>query len=255
MKSIKEDNEMSGTLSLGILKVNRKGLWISCIFLAIFSLCFKSLLTSEYVQNENQLDQNSASLNFNDFPSSLGNWTAGADIGIDIRALDVLQLSSYVKRTYTNPEGKKVFLYLGYWNKQTGEHQAAKHSPALCLPSNGWITTNLSDLNFPFSFNNNQEIQLKIRRIIGEKRGASTLFYYWFFAGSEYYSQEWYALINLSLQNLFYGRNDGGIVEIAADISRAKSSEEAINEAENTLKSFLADLSPYLHSKIRKKDI
>lgn len=231
-----------------LFEINRKGLWLGGLYLALFSVMFKSMIVEE-LANEESISLAKERLTLENFPERLGDWKAGEDIGIDIRSLDVLRLTSYVKRTYTNSEGKRVFLYLGYWASQSGEHQSAKHSPTLCLPSNGWLTSNLSNLDYTFK-HEDKNTDLSIRRIIGEKRGQSTLFYYWFFAGSEYYNQEWYALIKLSLQNLLYGRNDGGIVEIAADIPRTLSREDGQKEAEQNLQAFLGALTPYLHKKI-----
>ena len=100
---------------------------------------------------------------------------------MDNKSLEVLQLTSYTKRVYKHPSGKSVYLYIGYWEKQSGEHQAAKHSPALCLPSNGWLTTHLaSEMLSKDEYNIHAPIEA--RKIIGELRTTKELFYYWFFA-------------------------------------------------------------------------
>lgn len=225
--------------------INKKGLWIACIILSIFTFSFSGMIlkTRELKEPENLI-------NLDSLPENFGNWSRGQELGLDIRSLDVLRLTSYVKRSYVNNEGKTLYLYIGYWASQTGEHQAAKHSPVLCLPSNGWITSNRENFEHSFKFNNS-DVSINIRRILGELRGRSTLFYYWFFTGEEYYNQEWYALIKLSLQNLFYGRNDGGIIEIAAELPRDKSKKEAELEANLLIQDFLKELAPYLHKEIK----
>ncbi len=226
--------------------INKKGLWISCVLLSSFVLVFNIT-----IMKKNDKIPGQGFLTLDSFPETLGDWTAGPELGLDIRSLDVLRLSSYVKRTYTNSEGRRVFLYIGYWASQTGEHQAAKHSPVLCLPSNGWLTS--SRENYEFTFPTGEtEADISMRRILGEKRGLVTLFYYWFFTGKEYYYQEWYALIKLSLHNLLYGRNDGGIIEIAAELPRDRSQSEAETEANEIIQDFLKELVPYFHSRIRK---
>jgi EpsI family protein len=226
--------------------LNRKGLWLASVSLSLFALFFSTLILG------NTADRNiEERISLETFPETFGSWTAKAELGIDIRSLDVLRLSSYVKRVYTNPEGQQVFLYIGYWASQTGEHQAAKHSPILCLPSNGWLTSNRENHLLSFGYENSN-VEIPVRRILGEKRGSSTLFYYWFFTGAEYYNQEWYALIKLSLQNLLYGRNDGGIIEIATNLETGLSKEEAEAKANLLIQSFLNDLTPYLHSKLQQ---
>lgn len=228
-----------------ILLINKRGLWLVCILLSTFVFFFNSLIL------KNSIEMAEGKIALDSFPEKLGNWTAGPELGLDIRSLDVLRLTSYVKRVYTNPEGKRIFLYIGYWASQTGEHQAAKHSPMLCLPSNGWLTSNRENHEHLLT-TKDEQLPISIRRILGEKRGESTLFYYWFFTGQEYYYQEWYALLKLSAQNLLFGRNDGGIVEVAADLSRTISKEEAEVESNLLIQDFLNELVPYLHQRIKK---
>jgi EpsI family protein len=233
-----------------LFTLHKKGLWTSCIVLSLFVFSFSSLILKK---EGTLIEENRITLD--SFPESFGDWTAGEELGIDIRSLDVLRLSSYVKRVYTNSKGNRIFLYIGYWASQTGEHQAAKHSPMLCLPSNGWLTSNRKNHDFSFKDLHNQQITIPMRRILGEKRGTTTMFYYWFFTGSEYYNQEWYALVKLSLQNLLYGRNDGGIVEIAADLSRTRSKTEAEEEANSIIQDFMNHLAPYLHKEITQSNV
>jgi EpsI family protein len=235
---------MTKTSHSSSLCINKQGLWIACILLSAFTLSFSGLILTDTSNSSSE-----ERITLENFPESFGDWKAGEPLGLDIRSLDVLQLSSYVKRVYTNSEGKHIFLYIGYWASQSGEHQAAKHSPVLCLPSNGWLTSTRDNHTHTFMHEGNK-ISIDMRRLVGEKRGNASLFYYWFFTGEEYYNQEWYALIKLSLQNLFYGRNDGGIVEIVSDISRTKSKEEAEVESNELIQNFISELTPYLHERI-----
>lgn len=190
-------------------------------------------------------------LSLKDFPNQIGDWKGQDAAGLDIRSLDILRLTSYVTKRFTDSKGRSVYVYIGYWANQTGEYQAAKHSPALCLPSNGWQTTTLED----YVIDSNAKLSLmepvKIRRMIGTKRASSELFHYWFFSGKKYYSQEWYALISLSISNLLYGRSDGGIVEISSPILGDSTKQSNIEAADSTLRDFSSELFPFLHSKIQ----
>ena len=230
---------------LDILKntpVRRVGLIASTAVMFAFLLFFNSLVFKDTESVE--------ALDFKDFPMQFGDWKGEDSVGLDIRSLDILKLSTYVRRRYTNSAGESVFLYIGYWATQSGEYQAAKHSPALCLPSNGWQTTSLSDTQIDPTNISNLDEPIVIRRLLGTFRKTSEVFHYWFFAGNKYYSQEWYALIKLSISNLLYGRNDGGIVEISSDLPTGVSQDEALRKADQTIDSFKAELIPYLHDKI-----
>jgi len=225
-----------------LLKVSRTNLIISCSLLLVFLLSFNTLLKPNVLENP--------SLDLTNFPKEFGSWKGMDSEGLDIRSLDILRLSTYVRRQYTNDRGQSVFLYIGYWASQSGEYQAAKHSPALCLPSNGWQATFLNDTHFNLKDDQNQP-PITIRKLIGEKRNVRELFYYWFFAGDKYYSQEWYALISLTISNLLYGRNDGGIVEVSTGLGGTIQTEEAQKNSEIIIEEFLGELVPYFHSQIK----
>ena len=223
------------------LKINRIGSLFGMSILLLFSLSIKGITNSR--------ESNSPIIDFQSFPKNLGSWVGEDSMEMDSRSLDVLQLTSYIRRVYKHPSGRSIYLYIGYWDKQSGEHQAAKHSPALCLPSNGWLTTHLNSETLDSS-SYKIHAPIEARRIIGELRSKKELFYYWFFAGQDYYSSEWYALIKLSLENILYGRSDGGIVEISTSLQAEGNSNESSKNSEETIQLFLQDLVPYLDKKI-----
>lgn len=218
---------------------------------AIISAC--CLITFSFLSADLEAGKSSntaPSLNFSNFPTTLGDWQGEDSLDLDKKSLDTLQLSSYTRRIYKNKEGQSIYLYLGYWKEQTGEHQAAKHSPALCLPSNGWLTNHLPALYLnPKDFGIKSKIET--RRIIAEKGRNKELFYYWFFAGQDYYSSEWFALIKLSIENILYGRSDGGIVEISTPLLGNGQTKAEIDSSERIMQSFLKDLIPYLDNQIK----
>lgn len=224
------------------LKINRVGSLTGLALLLLFALSIRGTLHNNTTNSIPHID-------LNNFPGTLGEWVGEDSLDMDKKSLDVLLLSSYTRRVYKHPSGKSVFLYVGYWKTQTGEHQAAKHSPALCLPSGGWLTTHLpSEILDKDQYNIHAPIEA--RRIVGELRRNKELFYYWFFAGQDYYSSEWYALIKLSLENILYGRSDGGIVEISTALPGGSNSEETRRDSDETIKLFIRDLAPYLDRQI-----
>lgn len=186
-------------------------------------------------------EQPNVDISLHELPMQIGEWKGQDTVGLDIRSQEILKLTKYVKRAYTNSSGNTVFLYVGYWQKQTGEYQAAKHSPELCLPSNGWLIHRLGSR--PLETPNDP---LLVKRIVGETRGQTHLFYYWFFTGEENYSEEWKALLNISLQTFFAGRSDGGIVEISTPVSSALTSDQGTEDASKIIESFMREFYPAL---------
>lgn len=153
----------------------------------------------------------------------------GEDLpGLGIHSQTVLQLDSHLYRVYRDNRGNKITVYVGYWRAQGGDYQAAKHSPAVCLPSNGWRVEDQQILEFSSGD--------KVNSIAGSSGLAHYRFYYWFFSGEREYTREWQALGQLALSALSDGRLDGGIVELSAT---AETPTSVIDE-------FVAEFRPAL---------
>lgn len=174
-----------------------------------------------------------------DLPLELGNWRGKNVSGLGLRSQGILQLNSYVKRLYVSNKGEEVFVYVGYWKKQGGEHQAAKHSPAICLPSNGWKIHESQRKTL-----RTEGKSLVFNSIVAEFQQRKMLFNYWFFRGTETYWEEWKALLKISLGAFLYGRSDGGIVEVSTAFKSRKNSAGEKKGAEAVLREFLEVFEP-----------
>ncbi len=180
-----------------------------------------------------------------ELPYEFAGWKGQDSAGLDDKSKLILQLDKYAKRVYQNENGDIVYLYIGYWKKQNGEHQAAKHSPVLCLPSNGWqlgkrelTNMSLGNLKIPF------------KKVYADLKDKKYLFHYYFFAGKKFYAQEWKALLNISLQTMSGSRSDGGIVEAYTQIRSSSGNKIENEKSDKILTKFLNDLTPYLVDKI-----
>lgn len=211
-----------------------------------------------------------ADVQIEQLPMKLGDWQGRESVGLDVRSQEILKLDRYVKRSYTNSKGEQVLLYVGYWKRQTGEYQAAKHSPALCLPSNGWHTQPGGTVTLTAGSLQSGSLQsgslqsgpaptspggtpITAKKIIGELKGQSHLFYYWFFTGDSNYADEWQALLRISLENFFVGRSDGGIIEISTPIGFTAGNKAAAEDAERVIEEFAAEFTPALLELISRR--
>lgn len=185
----------------------------------------------------------STGIDLKDLPKKIGHWEQSSSLEMKSSSRDTLQLSSYVKRHYSRPDGASVYLYAGHWDKQSGEHQAAKHSPVTCLPANGWSITSPKRIDV-------EGIDFQVNRLSGSVGKTTSLVYYWFYTASETYLQEWKALIKISMGNLFHGRSDGGIVEMSVSYGNGKTEQKA----DEILADFTAALSPEMQKLIKKSD-
>lgn len=186
-------------------------------------------------------------LNAPSLPYQIGNWK-GQDLeGLGPREKQTLQLDSYIRRSYTNSLGQNVFVYVGYWQQQSGEHQAAKHSPVTCLPANGWKVYNPQKQRLQIG-----PRALDFNRLDASFGSQSNVFYYWFFSGSEEYEKEWQALYRIALGNFLRGRADGGIVEIST-VSTESGPQQA--QPDEVLESFLREFYPELRKLIEAVEL
>lgn len=179
-------------------------------------------------------------------PLELGQWR-GEDLpGLGVRPREILRLDRALRRIYRNSKGDEVFIYIGYWSQQSGEHQAAKHSPAVCLPANGWRVSHrerrvLRDTGAPLA---NKSTTLTVNSLLGELNHERSLFYYWFFSGEKRYAEEWQALIYIVLETFLHQRSDGGIIELSARVPKAKEIDQAVAEPKKVLEEFAEAFLP-----------
>lgn len=222
---------------IGPLKVYHQGALCALATILIATVLFQYQLKK--ISNQVALD-----IQLEQLPYSIGAWEGKDTAGLDLRSQEILQLDRFVKRIYTNKDGRSVLLYIGYWGKQSGEHQAAKHSPTLCLPSNGWVVSDRE--KYDIGEESSKLSPITARSLIGEWRGNRQLFYYWFFTGEDSYADEWLALLKISMQTLFAGRSDGGIVEVSTPLSLGNGETVKKADAEKLVENFLDDLYPEL---------
>ncbi|MCB2187406.1 MAG: EpsI family protein [Deltaproteobacteria bacterium] len=70
-------------------------------------------------------------------PRTLGSWQAvGADQALDEATLEVLAPDDHLLRTYQNPAGVQIQVFLAYFARQREGRMI--HSPRHCLPGEGW---------------------------------------------------------------------------------------------------------------------
>ena len=182
------------------------------------------------------------------FPRVLGYWRGEDSTKLDARSADILKLDEYIRRLYTAPDGRSVFVYVGYWKRQSGEHQAGKHSPLMCFPANGLTITPPESTEIASSRSTpaGGSEWIHARKIRASDKNNSSFYFYWFFSGKETYRDETFGLLYVLRETIFQGRSDGGIVELSVDLPSRDPTAEQIAEAEKTLREFSAEFVPAL---------
>jgi len=231
-----------------MIQLSQKGLLLS-LFLIVFAL--SAATYRQHVAGSTE----PGSIALETLPVRLDQWEGrDAPGGLDDDVRNVLQLDKFVKRSYANHHNDEVTLYIGYWSTQSGEHQAAKHSPSICLPANGWSITRQPKEYI--SFDDPSLSPLHVKRVVGGMRDRQVLFTYWFFTGEHTYNEEWTALARISFEAAVHGRSDGGIVEVATPIEHHRDAtfEEMLENARARSDEFIRSLYPELHTIITSPD-
>ncbi len=205
---------------------------------SIIGLIFSLGLFGASYHLDNQIANSAPSDYTIDLPLNKGDWQ-GEDLeGLGLREQNILRLDQHIRRNYRRSDGAEVFIYIGYWENQSGDHQAAKHSPKTCLPSNGWVIQNTGSRVIDPANDH------RVSTITAKFKTKQTHYNYWFFSGTEEFHQEAYALDKIIKNRMLEGRSDGGIVEIATSAESFESKD--IEKADEILADFYNNFKEYI---------
>jgi EpsI family protein len=156
-----------------------------------------------------------------DLDYQLGDWQ-GKDEGISERAREVLNSDDILMRTYRDPSGAVVYLYVSYFERQ--QRGEISHSPRNCLPGAGWQRLEAQRVAYPLP----GVMAGDVNEMVFDKAGQRQLVYYWFqergrVLASEYLVK-WYLIWDVITRH----RSDGALVRISAAV---RGSESATREA------------------------
>ena len=106
---------------------------------------------------------------FVSFPTTLDEWRGRAS-SLDPQTEHSLGLTDYLLSDYARRDGRSVNLYVAYYaNQRTG---ASPHSPAVCIPGNGWTITDLERTHYT-SNDSSVSLAVKPRRYRARVRKSS----------------------------------------------------------------------------------
>jgi len=175
-----------------------------------------------------------------DLPRNVAGAWEGREIGIDARALDLLQLSDHVMRVYLpvaggradggqtgpvdrapEPSVAPVFLYVGYYDDQrTG---ATYHSPKNCLPGGGWQITQSGTT----ALSVRGGARFLVNRVVIEKEFDRQLALYWYQDRGRSIASEYSAKLYLIWDAMTRNRTDGALVRVSTPIVGTAEEAEA----------------------------
>jgi len=160
------------------------------------------------------------------FPLELGDWHGKRD-WLTPDVLQTLQLDDYFYGAYTGPQGGSVTLYVPYYATQ--RDRRVVHSPAACLPGNGWRIAESRTVIIPGT-------AIAANRLLISNGDERALVYYWFDQRGRNLTSEWLVKWYLFQDAVVRRRSDGAMVRVMASIHPG----ESIETVDARLQSFAA---------------
>jgi exosortase D (VPLPA-CTERM-specific) len=177
---------------------------------------------------------------FATFPNSVGEWR-GRTSSLDPQTEHFLGLTDYILTDYSKPDRRSVNFYVAYYASQ--RNGLAPHSPAVCIPGNGWQIADLQRTTFSSS---DQKIRFPFNRVIIEKNSNKELVYYWFEERGRKLANEWLSKVYLLADAIFENRTDGALVRITTPIYSGEIEADADKRLQGFIRDFVPTLNHYL---------
>jgi EpsI family protein len=172
---------------------------------------------------------------FDGFPRDIGQWRMVEESFVDDATLSILKADDYFMRSYANPEGEVVGIYVVYFLRQV--EGGGIHSPRQCLPGAGWTPVETSAYNIPVS---QQPGYIPANKFLMEKGDERQLCLFWYQGRGRQYASEYWNKLYLVWDAMTRGRTDGALVVINMTVSKDPCQPTA------TASAFVEQLAPKL---------
>jgi len=216
-----------------VKRVNRP---IPIVFLIALVFVGVVALAKEFIPNRPQVVPPSPALA--QFPLSLGGWEGARDwLAPDV--LSDLQLDQYFFGVYKDGKGAPVSLYIPYYATQ--RDRRVVHSPASCLPGNGWRIVESRKVVVAGT-------TLSANRMLISNGEDRALVYYWFDQRGRNMTSEWLVKWYLFQDSVVDRRSDGAMVRVMTSLR----SGDSVENVDARIQSFIAAANPMLEKYLRQ---
>jgi len=213
------------------IKLSYKPIFLAVIFSVIL------VLSSNAIDKRSEIIPEHISLA--NFPIQLNNWK-GKPSSLKKDLIKGLKLTDYWIADYSTEDlNDSINLYIAYYKSQRAG--ASVHSPANCIPGDGWV---VDDVSVKTVYLNKMPLSLK--RVLIRKGEMQALVYYWFAQrGRTLHSQygvKWYLLWD----SIFMNRTDGALIRLTTPISRAENEIDGDKRLSKFLKAIITFIDTYI---------
>jgi len=174
-------------------------------------------------------------------PCGVGEWRCAGDTPLDRDSLAILRVDDYVNRTYVDPSGRALSVYIGYYASQ--RQGGTTHSPLNCLPGSGWQPTASDRISVAAP-----GLTFDANRIVVQRALERQVVLYWYQGRGRVVAGEYANKFWLMADSMRQHRSDGALVRIVAPAMSADAAglASATAAAEQFARMIQPRLSPYL---------
>lgn len=151
---------------------------------------------------------------FDTFPDTVGVWRGKGEHLFNAEILNTLKADDYLMRRYSDPAGRNLWLYVGYWATQRKGAQI--HSPRNCLPAGGWEPIEAGRATIQLGGRHGQVV---VNRYLIQKDREMQVVLYWYQAQGRIVAGELPAKIEMVRSSIFRNRTDGALVRVSTSVS------------------------------------
>jgi exosortase D (VPLPA-CTERM-specific) len=175
---------------------------------------------------------------FVEFPKSFGSWTGNPSL-LEPQVEHALGLSDYIVSDYRKASNQTQIInfYVAYYATQ--RKGASPHSPAVCIPGDGWQIIQFDRTSYRSSAT---QLTLPLNRVVIARNKDKQLVYYWFVQRGRNIANEYWSKWQLFVDAITKNRTDGALVRLVTPIFPGESDLAA----DQRLRSFIDDLEPHL---------
>lgn len=168
---------------------------------------------------------------FANFPDEHQGWRMSGQHELSDRAMEVLNPTDILNRTYVREGGRPVVLHIGFYDG--GKGTGVIHSPKHCLPGSGWFLHSSERVSMDVGPDTVNLVQA-----VYQHGPTMDLFLYWFQVRDKSLNSE-YALKWAEITgSIFHGRRDTAFIRIST------SFEGDVLQALDRAKDFARDFYP-----------
>jgi EpsI family protein len=172
-------------------------------------------------------------------PYQVGRWS-GVDQPLDQHVLDVLGLDAYLQRQYLDPNGRILWLYVGYYRNQ--RQGKGIHSPKHCYPGAGWALVEKGTESI--TWRDNEGLSIVVNRLVFQKDDFKQVIYYWYQSAGRIVHNDYAQRVYVVLDAILHGRTDGALVKVVAPVTGT------LAETREVQRGFIKQIYPFLHESL-----